>query len=69
MSIRRIVLIAALLIFPAALAVVATRGYIVRNAVVTAERRPPPSLWTPEIRTPTGLKATASWYREQGWLK
>ena len=37
--------------------------------VVTAERRPPPSLWTPEIRTPTGLKATASWSREQGWLK
>ena len=37
--------------------------------VVTAQRRPPPSVWVPEIRTPTGLKQTASWYREQGWLK
>ena len=23
----------------------------------------------PQIRTPTGLKATADWYREQGWLR
>ncbi|MGQ0590580.1 MAG: NAD-dependent epimerase/dehydratase family protein [Sphingosinicella sp.] len=37
--------------------------------VVTAERRPPETLWTPQIRTPTGLKATAEWYRRQGWLK
>lgn len=37
--------------------------------VVTAERRPPPQLWRPEIRTQSGLKATASWYREQGWLR
>ena len=37
--------------------------------VVTARRRPPPSLWQPQIRTPTGLKQTASWYVEQGWLK
>jgi len=37
--------------------------------VVTALARPPASLWTPEIRTPTGLKQTADWYREQGWLK
>jgi len=37
--------------------------------VVTAQRRPPSSLWQPQIRTPTGLKATASWYQEQGWLK
>lgn len=37
--------------------------------VVTAERRPPPGLWRPEIRTPTGLKTTADWYREHGWLK
>jgi uncharacterized protein YbjT (DUF2867 family) len=36
--------------------------------VVTAQARPPATLWTPRIRTPTGLKATASWYREQGWL-
>jgi uncharacterized protein YbjT (DUF2867 family) len=37
--------------------------------VVTAEKRPPARLWKPGIRTPTGLKATADWYREQGWLK
>jgi uncharacterized protein YbjT (DUF2867 family) len=37
--------------------------------VVTAERRPPNSIWVPEIRTATGLRATADWYREQGWLR
>ena len=37
--------------------------------VVTARHRPPPALWQPRIRTPTGLKQTAAWYREQGWLK
>lgn len=37
--------------------------------VVTAEARPPETLWTPEIRTQTGLKATGDWYRAQGWLK
>ena len=37
--------------------------------VAAAERRPPPSLWTPAIRTPTGLKATADWYLAQGWLR
>lgn len=37
--------------------------------VVTAEHRPPPSLWTPQVRTPTGLKQTADWYRAQGWLR
>jgi uncharacterized protein YbjT (DUF2867 family) len=36
--------------------------------VVTAEARPPAALWTPAIRTPTGLKATADWYQAQGWL-
>ena len=37
--------------------------------VVTARHRPPEALWSPQIRTPTGLKQTAEWYREQGWLK
>lgn len=37
--------------------------------VVTALSRPPAGLWKPEIRTPTGLKATAQWYRQQGWLR
>lgn len=36
--------------------------------VVTAERRPPRPLWEPEIRTPAGLRSTADWYKEQGWL-
>lgn len=37
--------------------------------VATAERRPPARLWQPQVKTPTGLKQTADWYREQGWLK
>src|SRR5688572_3323602 len=37
--------------------------------VVTAKRRPAASLWSPQIRTVAGLKATADWYRAQGWLK
>jgi nucleoside-diphosphate-sugar epimerase len=37
--------------------------------VVTARHRPPESLWKPEIRTPTGLKATAQWYQKEGWLR
>jgi uncharacterized protein YbjT (DUF2867 family) len=37
--------------------------------VVAAEKRPPERLWRPEVKTPSGLKATADWYREQGWLK
>jgi nucleoside-diphosphate-sugar epimerase len=37
--------------------------------VSNAERRPPPALWKPEIRTQTGLKQTAAWYAEQGWLR
>lgn len=37
--------------------------------VAATERRPPERLWTPLVKTPSGLKATADWYREQGWLK
>lgn len=37
--------------------------------VVTARRRPPEALWRARIRTATGLKQTAEWYRSQGWLK
>jgi uncharacterized protein YbjT (DUF2867 family) len=36
--------------------------------VVRPERRPPPAVWAPQVRTPTALKATAEWYRSQGWL-
>jgi len=31
-------------------------------------RRPPRKLWQPEVPTLEGLRATAAWYREQGWL-
>jgi uncharacterized protein YbjT (DUF2867 family) len=37
--------------------------------VVTARSRPPPWLWQPQIRTPTGLKQTAEWYLAQRWLR
>ena len=30
--------------------------------------RPPASIWSPAIETRAGLKATARWYREAGWL-
>lgn len=36
--------------------------------VADPARRVPESLWTPRISTREGLKATAEWYREQGWL-
>jgi len=39
------------------------------NWVAGAERRPPPSLWKPEVRTSTGLKETAAWYSAEGWLR
>jgi uncharacterized protein YbjT (DUF2867 family) len=37
--------------------------------VAAAHRRPPAALWEPRVKTPTGLKETADWYRAQGWLK
>jgi uncharacterized protein YbjT (DUF2867 family) len=33
------------------------------------ERRPPAHVWKPQVHTPSGLRETADWYREQGWLK
>ena len=45
------------------------RYYCHPDWVAAAERRPPAELWAPKIRTPTGLKRTAEWYREQGWMK
>ena len=35
---------------------------------VREELRPPASRWRPEIGTREGLKATAKWYRDAGWL-
>jgi nucleoside-diphosphate-sugar epimerase len=39
-----------------------------RNWVVEPKRAPSPELWHPRIETTQGLKATAEWYREAGWL-
>jgi nucleoside-diphosphate-sugar epimerase len=39
-----------------------------RNWVVEPKRAAPAELWRPRIDTPDGLKATAGWYREKGWL-
>jgi nucleoside-diphosphate-sugar epimerase len=36
--------------------------------VVSAGSAPPRDLWQPRIETREGLKQTARWYREQGWL-
>lgn len=36
--------------------------------VVDPAKRPPASLWEPQINTRAGLKATAAWYRRNGWL-
>ena len=35
---------------------------------VRDEMRPPVSRWKPQIGTREGLKATAKWYRDAGWL-
>jgi uncharacterized protein YbjT (DUF2867 family) len=35
---------------------------------VDPARRPPASLWTPQVATPAGLRATADAYRARGWL-
>jgi nucleoside-diphosphate-sugar epimerase len=39
-----------------------------RNWVVEPKRAPPADLWRPEIETVQGLKDTAAWYRDKGWL-
>jgi nucleoside-diphosphate-sugar epimerase len=39
-----------------------------RNWVVEPKRAAPTELWHAEIPTEQGLKETADWYREQGWL-
>lgn len=37
--------------------------------VVDPAKRPPTSLWEPKIGTEAGLKATADWYKAEGWMK
>ena len=39
-----------------------------RNWVVDADRACPADLWRPQVPTVQGLKDTADWYRQQGWL-
>jgi len=39
-----------------------------RNWVIEPKRACPPELWQPQIDTAQGLKDTAEWYREAGWL-
>jgi nucleoside-diphosphate-sugar epimerase len=36
--------------------------------VIDRNAAPPAALWTPQIATRDGLKATARWYKAQGWL-
>jgi len=38
------------------------------NWVASPELKPPGDLWQAQIETEQGLKDTAHWYREQGWL-
>ena len=44
-------------------------GYLTHpDWVVTAQRRPPASLWRPQVPTRDGLKQVAQWYRDNGKL-
>jgi len=44
-------------------------GYMAHpNWVSRFDRRPPPGIWQPKIGGEEGLKATAEWYRREGWV-
>jgi uncharacterized protein YbjT (DUF2867 family) len=44
-------------------------GYMTHpDWVCTPRKRPPTGLWMPEVATLDGLRTTAKWYREKGWL-
>lgn len=44
-------------------------GYMTHpDWVARPELQVPPEVWRPRINTRDGLKATARWYREKGWL-
>ena len=44
-------------------------GYMCHpNWVSRSDRRVPPAIWQPKISGADGLKATAAWYRAQGWV-
>ena len=38
------------------------------NWVARSDRRVPPGIWQPQIVGEAGLKATAEWYKREGWL-
>jgi nucleoside-diphosphate-sugar epimerase len=44
-------------------------GYMCHpNWVARFDRKPPPGLWQPRITGEEGLRATAEWYKREGWL-
>jgi hypothetical protein len=44
-------------------------GYMTHpNWVSRSDRKVPPGIWTPRIIGEDGLRATADWYRREGWL-
>jgi nucleoside-diphosphate-sugar epimerase len=44
-------------------------GYMAHpNWVSRSDRKVPPGIWQPQIAGEEGLKATAEWYRREGWL-
>jgi nucleoside-diphosphate-sugar epimerase len=44
-------------------------GYMAHpNWVARFDRKPPPGIWQPRITGEEGLRATAEWYRREGWL-
>lgn len=44
-------------------------GYMAHpDWVCSPEQAVPSSIWQPQVETAPGLKATAGWYRAQGWL-
>ena len=44
-------------------------GYMAHpNWVSRFDRKPPPGIWQPRITGEEGLKATAEWYRREGWV-
>jgi nucleoside-diphosphate-sugar epimerase len=44
-------------------------GYMCHsNWVARSDRRVPPGIWQPRIAGEDGLKATAAWYRREGWV-
>lgn len=38
------------------------------NWVARSDRKVPPGIWQPKIAGEDGLRATAEWYRREGWL-